>query len=119
VLVNRGRSASYGYPRWRPAPEAFAVEPVEKGADGKPVFLKQTKRFSRIGYESFPLCSSLDIPQVLGADCTKHALYTVSAEAIPDRSTSLRSVIEKAPNPNIDGKRWMGKAARRALDKGA
>jgi protein O-GlcNAc transferase len=56
-------------------PEAFAVEPVEIDADGKSVLLREPPRFSRIVYEACPLCGSHDIPQMLGADCTKHPLY--------------------------------------------
>jgi protein O-GlcNAc transferase len=56
-------------------PQAFAVEPVEIDAGGKPLLLKEPMRFSRIGYEACPLCGSHDIPPTLGADCTKHPLY--------------------------------------------
>jgi predicted O-linked N-acetylglucosamine transferase (SPINDLY family)/SAM-dependent methyltransferase len=55
--------------------EPFAVEPADTDASGQVVFLKEPPRFSRIAYQSCPLCGSLDIPQMLGADCTKHPLY--------------------------------------------
>lgn len=56
-------------------PQAFAVEPAETAAGPQSIAVKEAPRFTRIAYEACPLCGSHDIPQVLGADCTKHPLY--------------------------------------------
>ncbi len=52
------------------SPHAFAVtaEPREKPSAPAP-------KIARVPYLACPLCGGIDIPAVLGADCTKHALY--------------------------------------------
>jgi protein O-GlcNAc transferase len=55
-------------------PRAFAVagEPLEAPPPAPTPHLK------RVPYQACPLCGGTDFPVVLGADCTKHALYQPS-----------------------------------------
>ncbi|WP_091681184.1 tetratricopeptide repeat protein [Methylocapsa palsarum] len=55
-------------------PRAFAVAP----SPGAPARHTEPRRIERIDYPACPLCESRDIPLVLGADCTAHALYQPS-----------------------------------------
>ncbi|VFU09485.1 tetratricopeptide repeat protein [Methylocella tundrae] len=50
------------------APRAFAVTDVGETAPPAP-------SIQRVRYRACPLCGGGDIPAILGADCTKHALY--------------------------------------------
>jgi predicted O-linked N-acetylglucosamine transferase (SPINDLY family)/SAM-dependent methyltransferase len=58
-------------------PRAFAVDPAE-GA----VPAETNAPIQRIGFQVCPLCESADIPLVIGADCSKHALYQPSLPAV-------------------------------------
>jgi protein O-GlcNAc transferase len=55
------------------APRAFAVADAPAEPPKRPA-----PRIERIPYLTCPLCGGADIPAVLGADCTKHALYQPS-----------------------------------------
>ncbi len=52
------------------APRAFAVAESSRRETRAP-----TPQVARIPYAACPLCGGSDIPAVLGADCSKHALY--------------------------------------------
>lgn len=52
------------------APRAFAVAEASQE-----VTVAASPKIARVPYLACPLCDGTDIPAVLGADCTKHALY--------------------------------------------
>jgi protein O-GlcNAc transferase len=52
------------------APRAFAVPKETHEPETAPA-----TQIARVAYPVCPLCGSAEIPVVLGADCTKHALY--------------------------------------------
>lgn len=61
------------------APCGFAIADVPPAPTSASV-----PRIARVPYLACPLCGGTDIPVVLGADCTKHALYQPSLPPVID-----------------------------------